>query len=148
MRHAVIVNVVCQCLHTCCECQCRLTYYETPQHSTMSTTSSSLFDVPSTCYGLTTQIGLPSTWISPDNADFFEPLCPPSTVAHQWAETRGPYFRDVFQVWKRLVFPLISTPFFCRVHKRSHGSICCCVRFLLAVVYLPAVILISSLQRA
>jgi hypothetical protein len=43
------------------------------------------------------QIGLPSTWISPDNADFFEPLCPPSTVAHQWAETRGPYFRDVFQ---------------------------------------------------
>jgi hypothetical protein len=43
------------------------------------------------------QIGLPSTWISPDNSDFFEPLCPPGTLASTWGADRGPYFRDVFQ---------------------------------------------------
>jgi hypothetical protein len=43
------------------------------------------------------QIGLPSTWIIPDNADFTQPLCPPGTVARDnWPE-RGPYYRDVFQ---------------------------------------------------
>lgn len=43
------------------------------------------------------QIGLPSTWIIPDNRDFKQPLCPPGTVARDnWPE-RGPYYRDVFQ---------------------------------------------------
>ncbi len=43
------------------------------------------------------QIGLPSTWITPDNRDFNQPLCPPGTVARDnWPE-RGPYYRDVFQ---------------------------------------------------
>lgn len=43
------------------------------------------------------QIGLPSTWIIPDNTDFTQPLCPPGTVARDnWPE-RGPYYRDVFQ---------------------------------------------------
>jgi hypothetical protein len=43
------------------------------------------------------QIGLPSTWIIPDNRDFEKPLCPPGTVARDnWPE-RGPYYREVFQ---------------------------------------------------
>lgn len=43
------------------------------------------------------QIGLPSTWIIPDNRDFLQPLCPPGTAARDnWPE-RGPYYRDVFQ---------------------------------------------------
>ena len=43
------------------------------------------------------QIGLPSTWIIPDNTDFDKPLCPPGTIARDnWPE-RGPYYRDVFQ---------------------------------------------------
>ena len=43
------------------------------------------------------QIGLPSTWIIPDNTDFTQPLCPPGTFARDnWPE-RGPYYRDVFQ---------------------------------------------------
>lgn len=45
----------------------------------------------------TFQIGLPSTWIVPDNLDFNEPLCPPGTMARDnWPE-RGPYYREVFQ---------------------------------------------------
>ncbi len=43
------------------------------------------------------QIGLPSTWILPDNTDFNQPLCPPGTMARDnWPE-RGPVYRDVFQ---------------------------------------------------
>src|SRR5580658_1857378 len=43
------------------------------------------------------QIGLPSTWIIPDNIDFDKPLCPPGTIARDnWPE-RGPVYRDVFQ---------------------------------------------------
>jgi hypothetical protein len=43
------------------------------------------------------QIGLPSTWITPDNRDFTEPLCPPGTVARDnWPE-RGPTWDSVFQ---------------------------------------------------
>ena len=39
------------------------------------------------------QIGLPSTWIIPDNADFDKPLCPPGTIARDnWPE-RGPVYR-------------------------------------------------------
>lgn len=43
------------------------------------------------------QIGLPSTWIIPENRDFMEPLCPPGTVARDNWDERGPYYRDVFQ---------------------------------------------------
>jgi len=58
------------------------------------------------------QIGLPSTWIIPENRTFMEPLCPPGTVARDnWPE-RGPYYRDVFQTieggpgfWASTQFP-------------------------------------------
>ncbi|TWT80200.1 hypothetical protein CA13_16130 [Planctomycetes bacterium CA13] len=43
------------------------------------------------------QIGLPSTWIVPDNRDFKQPLCPPGTVARDNWHERGPYYRNVFQ---------------------------------------------------
>lgn len=43
------------------------------------------------------QIGLPSTWIVPDNIDFKEPLCPPGTFARDHWPERGPTYRDVFQ---------------------------------------------------
>jgi hypothetical protein len=43
------------------------------------------------------QIGLPSTWIIPENRTFMEPLCPPGTVARDNWDERGPYYRDVFQ---------------------------------------------------
>ena len=53
----------------------------------------SLIDTPLAAF----QIGLPSTWIIPDNQDFTAPLCPPGTVARDnWPE-RGPYYHDVFQ---------------------------------------------------
>ncbi len=43
------------------------------------------------------QIGLPGTWIVPDNRGFEEPLCPIGTLARDnWPE-RGPSYRDVFQ---------------------------------------------------
>lgn len=43
------------------------------------------------------QIGLPSTWIIPDNRGFNEPLCPPGTIARDNWDERGPSYRDVFQ---------------------------------------------------
>lgn len=43
------------------------------------------------------QIGLPSTWITPNNSTFNQPLCPSGTTARDnWSE-RGPYYQDVFQ---------------------------------------------------
>jgi hypothetical protein len=43
------------------------------------------------------QIGLPGTWIIPDNRDNTTiALCPPGTLASTWPE-RGPTFQDVFQ---------------------------------------------------
>jgi hypothetical protein len=43
------------------------------------------------------QIGLPSTWIQPDNSDNLStPLCPPGSLARQWPE-RGPSWSSVFQ---------------------------------------------------
>ena len=43
------------------------------------------------------QIGLPSTWVTPDNRDNTEvPLCPEGTLARNWPE-RGPTFGSVFQ---------------------------------------------------
>jgi hypothetical protein len=57
------------------------------------------------------QIGLPSTWITPDNRDFTQPLCPPGTVARDnWPE-RGPYYRDVFQTIEGGLGFWVSTQF-------------------------------------
>ncbi|MEL7497644.1 MAG: hypothetical protein AAFN77_08550 [Planctomycetota bacterium] len=57
------------------------------------------------------QIGLPSTWIIPDNRDFNEPLCPPGTVARDnWPE-RGPHYRDVFQTIEGGLGYWVSTRF-------------------------------------
>lgn len=44
------------------------------------------------------QIGLPSTWILPDNSDNrTEPLCPPGTIARDHWPERGPTYDTVFQ---------------------------------------------------
>lgn len=43
------------------------------------------------------QIGLPGTWILPDNRGFEEPLCPIGTYARDNWPQRGPSYRDVFQ---------------------------------------------------
>ena len=43
------------------------------------------------------QIGLPGTWISPDNRGFEDPLCPIGTYARDNWPQRGPSYRDVFQ---------------------------------------------------
>ncbi len=44
------------------------------------------------------QIGLPSTWIIPDNSDNTTgPLCPPETFAREHMPERGPTFWSVFQ---------------------------------------------------
>jgi len=64
------------------------------------------------------QIGLPSTWIIPDNRDFEQPLCPPGTVARDnWPE-RGPYYRAVFQTiegglgyWRNTRFPSVTSKY-------------------------------------
>lgn len=57
------------------------------------------------------QIGLPSTWIVPDNRDFKTPLCPPGTRARDnWPE-RGPYYRDVFQTIEGGLGYWVSTRF-------------------------------------
>jgi hypothetical protein len=60
------------------------------------------------------QIGLPSTWIIPENRTFMEPLCPPGTVARDNWDERGPYYRDVFQTieggpgfWVSTQFPSV-----------------------------------------
>ncbi len=43
------------------------------------------------------QIGLPSSWIQPDNSDNKDtPLCPEGTLARRWKE-RGPTWSSVFQ---------------------------------------------------
>lgn len=42
------------------------------------------------------QIGLPSTWIIPENAEVDFPLCPVGTLARNWEE-RGPSWSSVFQ---------------------------------------------------
>jgi hypothetical protein len=44
------------------------------------------------------QIGLPGTWIIPDNRDYQQPLCPPGTEARDhWIERAPTFYRDVFQ---------------------------------------------------
>ncbi|MDG2012331.1 MAG: DUF6288 domain-containing protein, partial [Pirellulaceae bacterium] len=69
------------------------------------------------------QIGLPSTWIIPDNRDFMEPLCPPGTVARdQWPE-RAPYYRNVFQTIEGGTGYWVSTRFPNRTPKyRMNGT--------------------------
>ncbi len=42
------------------------------------------------------QIGLPSTWIIPENSEVDFPLCPVGTLARNW-EPRGPSWASVFQ---------------------------------------------------
>jgi len=42
------------------------------------------------------QIGLPSTWIIPENSEVDFPLCPVGTLARNW-EPRGPSWATVFQ---------------------------------------------------
>ena len=44
------------------------------------------------------QVGLPSSWITPYNNDFYDPLCPKGTIAgDNWPERAPNYYRDVFQ---------------------------------------------------
>ena len=82
----------------------------------------SLLDTPLFAF----QIGLPSTWIIPDNSDFEQPLCPPGTVARDnWPE-RGPYYRDVFQTiegglgyWCSTQFPAVTPKY--RINGTPNG---------------------------
>ena len=60
------------------------------------------------------QIGLPGTWVIPDNRGYKQPLCPPGTLARGW-KTRGPSFGDVFQTieggggtWTSTKFPSVT----------------------------------------
>jgi hypothetical protein len=43
------------------------------------------------------QIGLPGTWIIPDNRGYERPLCPHRTLARDHWPERAPSYRDVFQ---------------------------------------------------
>ncbi|MGC8550934.1 MAG: hypothetical protein ACP5M4_14695 [Acidobacteriaceae bacterium] len=43
------------------------------------------------------QIGLPATWIMPNNLGYNEPLCPLGTLARDEWHKRAPSYRDVFQ---------------------------------------------------
>ncbi|MGC8550933.1 MAG: hypothetical protein ACP5M4_14690 [Acidobacteriaceae bacterium] len=43
------------------------------------------------------QIGMPGTWVIPDNRGYEEPLCPHGTLARDHWPSRGPSYRDVFQ---------------------------------------------------
>ncbi len=57
------------------------------------------------------QIGLPSTWITPDNRDFEKALCPPGTFARDHWPERGPSYRDVFQTIEGGLGFWVSTQF-------------------------------------
>ena len=81
-----------------------------------------LLDTPLSSF----QIGLPSTWIIPDNRDFEQPLCPPGTVARDNWDERGPYYRDVFQTiegglgyWVSTQFPSVAPKY--RMNGTSNG---------------------------
>lgn len=43
------------------------------------------------------QIGLPATWIMPNNLGYKKPLCPIGTLARDHWPKRGPSYREVFQ---------------------------------------------------
>jgi len=70
------------------------------------------------------QVGLPGTWVIPDNTDFFQPLLPPDNPMRIASPERGPYWRDVFQTieggggsWASTQFPSAIPKF------RMNGSI-------------------------
>lgn len=72
------------------------------------------------------QIGLPSTWIVPDNRGYREPLCPKGTVARDnWPE-RGPSYGSVFQTIEGGLGFWVSTRFPSAVPKyRMNGTPTC-----------------------
>lgn len=58
------------------------------------------------------QIGMPGTWVIPDNRGYEQPLCPHGTLARDHWPQRGPSYRDVFQTiegsggfWDSTKFP-------------------------------------------
>lgn len=53
----------------------------------------SLIDEPIASF----QIGLPSTWVIPDNADFCQPLVDASCMAYEWKDRAPNFYRNVFQ---------------------------------------------------
>ena len=57
------------------------------------------------------QIGLPSTWIVPDNKEYNEPLCPIGTIARDNWPKRAPSYRDVFQTIEGGLGFWVSTQF-------------------------------------
>jgi hypothetical protein len=80
----------------------------------------SLLDKPLSGY----QVGLPGTWVIPDNRDFFQPLLPPDNPMRIAAPERGPYWRDVFQTIEGSAGSWASTRFPSAIPKyRMNGSI-------------------------
>ncbi len=64
------------------------------------------------------QIGLPGTWIIPDNRNYEQPLCPPGTLARDQWSRRAPSYRDVFQTiegglgfWTSTQFPSATSKY-------------------------------------
>lgn len=58
------------------------------------------------------QLGMPGTWVMPDNRGYQQPLCPHGTLARDQWPNRGPSYRDVFQTieggggfWDSTKFP-------------------------------------------
>ncbi|MGC9197753.1 MAG: hypothetical protein ACP5E5_02310 [Acidobacteriaceae bacterium] len=58
------------------------------------------------------QLGLPGTWVMPDNRGYEQPLCPHGTLARDQWPRRAPSYRDVFQTieggggfWDSTKFP-------------------------------------------
>ncbi|MGQ9733116.1 MAG: hypothetical protein ACUVX8_17795 [Candidatus Zipacnadales bacterium] len=75
------------------------------------------------------QIGLPSTWIIPENRTFMEPLCPRGTVARDNWDERGPYYRDVFQTIEGGPGFWVSTQFPSSVPKFRINGVPSCYNF-------------------
>ncbi len=72
------------------------------------------------------QIGLPSTWIIPDNRGIELPLCPIGSFARDHWPERGPSYRDVFQTIEGGLGFWASTQFGCATAKyRMNGTTNC-----------------------
>lgn len=70
------------------------------------------------------QVGLPGTWLLPNNNDFFQPLLPPGNFIRELMPERGPYWRDVFQTIEGSGGSWVSTKFPTTVPKyRMNGTI-------------------------
>ncbi len=70
------------------------------------------------------QVGLPGTWLLPNNNDFFEPLLPPDNPIRIALPDRGPYWRDVFQTVEGSPGSWVTTQFPSAIPKyRMNGSI-------------------------